>query len=74
MIYLQLIFNNWIYKSKDDTQWCKNCKTKIFTPKRIKKILYSPLLWMGFNCLRHKSYEEAVYFLLLSSQKFLVLI
>ena len=35
----------------------------------IKKKLYGPFLWMGFNWL-----EEAVYFLPLSSQKFLVLI
>ena len=38
--------------------------------------LYGPFLWMGFNFLKqgYSHFEEAVYFLPLSSQKFLVLI
>ena len=38
-----------------------------------KKNFMAPFLWMEFNCLKAKShFEKAVYFLPLSSQKFLV--
>ena len=36
-----------------------------------KKKLYSPFLWIGFNCLIQSHYAETVYFLPISSQKFL---
>ena len=39
--------------------------------------IYGPCLWIGFNYLKAKlqsHYEETVYFLPLSSHKFLVLI
>ena len=41
--------------------------------QQLKKKLYRPFLWMGFNCLKATATSKAVYFLPLSPQKFLVL-
>ena len=45
----------------------------MFGPAQIKEKLYGPFLWMEFNFLKATvSLQETVYFLPLSSQKFLV--